>query len=75
MGTSWPHAGLLLWMQSAGVSLRWFLLLQALGHVGFRSCCSQALEHRFRSCDEQAYLPRSMWNLPRPCPLHWQSDS
>ena len=48
---------------------------QALGHMGFRSCCSWALEHRFRSCDEQAYLPCSMWDLPRPCPLRWQSDS
>lgn len=31
MGTSWLHPGFLLWMQSAGFSLRWFLLLQNAG--------------------------------------------
>ena len=28
--------------------------LQALGHVGFSICSSQALEHRLNSCGSQA---------------------
>ena len=48
---------------------------EALGHVGFSGCSAwaqepqphpQALEHRLSSCGTRAYLPRSMWNLPRP---------
>ena len=40
----------------SGFSLWWFLLFQsrALGHVGFRSCGSPALEHRFSCCGSWA---------------------
>ena len=33
---------------------------------GLSSCDAQALEHRLSSCGTQAYLLRSMWDLPRP---------
>ena len=33
---------------------------------GFRSCGSQALEHRFSSCGPWASLLHSMWDLPGP---------
>ena len=39
---------------------------QALGHTGFRSRSSQALEHRLISCGTQAQWPCSMWDLPGP---------
>ena len=39
---------------------------QALGHAGFSSCSSQALEHRFSSCGARASLPHGTWDLPQP---------
>ena len=39
---------------------------QALGCTGFGSYGSQALEHRLGSCDTWRWLPRSLWDLPRP---------
>ena len=52
----------------AGFSLSWLLLLQSTGsrHEGFSSCGSRALEHRIRSCDVQALLLHSLWDLPGP---------
>ena len=38
----------------------------ALKHMGFSSCRSRTLEHRFNSRDECAQLSRAMWDLPRP---------
>ena len=38
---------------------------QALGHSGFSSCSSQALEHRLHSCGSWASLFHGMWDLPR----------
>ena len=38
----------------------------AVGHVGFSSCLSRALEHRPDSFGARALLPRGMWDLPRP---------
>ena len=40
--------------------------VQALGHTGFSSCSSWALEHRLNSCDAQAELLCRMWDLPGP---------
>ena len=37
--------------------------VQALGHTGFSSCSSWALEHRLNSCDAQAKLLQGMWDL------------
>ena len=34
---------------------------QALGHVGFSSCGSWALDNRLSSCGSQAWLLRSTW--------------
>ena len=39
---------------------------QALGHLGFSSCCSQAPEHQFSCCGVWAQSPQGTWNLPRP---------
>ena len=33
---------------------------------GLSSCCSQALEHRLRSCSAWAWLLHGMWVLPGP---------
>ena len=43
-------------LQCTGFSLRWLLFLWSMGsrHVGFSSCCSQALEHRLSSCGARA---------------------
>ena len=38
----------------------------SLWPAGFSSCGSPAPEHRLTSCDAQAWLPHSMWNLPGP---------
>ena len=38
---------------------------QAAGQAGFSSFGSQVSEHRLSSCGTRAYLPRSMWGLPR----------
>ena len=37
---------------------------QTLGHAGFRSCGSQALEYRLNSCGSHGLVLRSMWHLP-----------
>ena len=37
---------------------------RALGHVGFSSCASQALECGFSSCEQGQFL-HGMWRLPR----------
>ena len=58
----------------------------APGPAGFSTCGSRAQqsqlrtpEHRPSSCGAWAYLPPSVWNLPRsglsPCLLHWREDS
>ena len=51
----------------------------ALGHTGFRSCSSQALELRLSSCDTRAQLLCGMWGPPgpgiEPMLLRWQADS
>ena len=49
----------------AGSSSLWVGLL-SLWCAGFSSCGSPAPEHRLTSCDAQAWLPHSMWNLPGP---------
>ena len=36
----------------------------ALGHAGFSSCSSQALEYSLNSCGAQALLLYGMWALP-----------
>ena len=45
-----------------------FSLLWSTGsrHLGFSSCGSWALEHRFSSCGARALLLPGMWDLPRP---------
>ena len=49
----------------AGFSLQGFSCgAQSLGHSGFRSCTSWALEHRLSSCGAQASLSQGMWDLP-----------
>ena len=50
---------------SMGFSLPWLLLLRSLGYraCGLSSSSSQVLEHRLNSC-AQAFLLRSLWNLP-----------
>ena len=59
-----------------GFSCYW---AQALGHLGFHSCSSQALEHRLSSCGTPAWLLRGLWDLldqwSNPHLLHWQVDS
>ena len=68
------------WLQCAGFSCQWFLLLWSTGSklVGFSSCSSRALEYRLNCCGTRAYhcsLPRGIFpdqgsNL---CLLHqWQ---
>ena len=50
-------------LQCTGFSLRWLLLLQSMGSrcPGFRSCGSQALEHRLSSCGVRALVaPRHL---------------
>ena len=39
---------------------------QALGHVGFSSCGSQASKQRLNSRGAQAQLLHGTWDLPRP---------
>ena len=39
---------------------------RALGHAGFSSCGSWALEPGLRSCGAPAQLLRGMWGLPKP---------
>ena len=56
-------------LQCSGFSLQWgcsCCRARALGHTGFSSCGSQALEHRLSSCHAQAYLLHRMWDLPKP---------
>jgi len=40
------------------------LVVEALGHAGFRSCGSWASEQRVNSCGTWAQLLRSMWDSP-----------
>ena len=42
---------------------------------GLSSCGSPALECSLSSCGAQAQLLCGTWDLPSPCPLHWQADS
>ena len=37
---------------------------QALEHVGFSGCISQALKHTLNGCGSRAKLPHGMWDLP-----------
>ena len=63
----WPCWVLLL-RRCTGFSLQWFLLLEStgsLGHPGFGSCSSRALEHGLNRCGTRAWLFRSMWDPPR----------
>ena len=61
----------------------WLLLLNVGSSYAaarqFSSCGSQDLKHKLRHCGVQAYLPCSMWNLPRPGIKHmspaWAGDS
>ena len=55
-------------LQREGFSLQWLLSLWStgIGHMGFRSCGSQTLEHRVNSCSTGAELLCGMWDLPRP---------
>ena len=46
-----------------GSSATWVSVVAAQGLIG---CCSRALDLRLNSCDAQAQLLRSMWNLPGP---------
>ena len=39
---------------------------QVLGHAGLSPCGSRAADFRLNSCDTQAQLLHSMWDLPRP---------
>ena len=54
------------WLQCAGFSWQWFLLLWSTGPklVGFSSCSSRALEYRLNCCGTRAYpcsLPRGIF--------------
>ena len=63
------QAGATLELWCEGFSLWWFLFCcgaRALGHVGFSTCSSWALEHRLSSRGTQAWLLHSMWDLPGP---------
>ena len=50
-----------------GLSFWWLLWLWsvALGLLGFSSCYSWTLEHRFNSCRAWAWLLCGMWDLPK----------
>ena len=65
-----------------GVLIGVLLLMQSMDSKmcgGFRSCSSQALEHRLSSCGTRLLLLCGMWDLPGPglnlCLLHWQGNS
>ena len=49
-------SGATLWLQCAGFSLRWLLLVQNIG----------SRVHRLRSCCTQAQLPHGMWDPSGP---------
>ena len=53
-------------LRCPGFSLWWLHLLWSTGsrRMGFSSCGSRALEHRFSSCGTWAYLLHGMWDLP-----------
>ena len=59
-------------LQREGFSLQWLLSLWStgIGHMGFRSCGSQTLEHRFCSCGAWGTwdLPRSVMEPVSPAP-------
>ena len=44
----------------------WARVAWASGVVGLSSCHSWALAHELSSCGAQAWLPRSIWDLPGP---------
>ena len=54
------------WLQCAGFSLQWLLLLRRMGcrRVGFSRCGSWALECRLSSCGTWAYSLHGIWDLP-----------
>ena len=45
---------------------------RTLGHVGFSSCGSRALEHRLSCSTACGIFPDQGWD---PCLLYWQADS
>ena len=57
-----------LYLGRAGFSPQWLLRCraQALGHESFSSWGSQALQRWLSSCDTQAWLLLSTWDLPGP---------